>query len=78
MPEDIGEKKRIGNCLTDHYGDRERLLSNAEVVRSGALTLEPRMRFFPSQNREPQTATFILGCQAGRKPRLSTLILKRT
>ena len=46
MPEDIGEKKRIDNCLTDQYGDRERLLSNAEILRSGALTLEPRMRFF--------------------------------
>ncbi len=46
MPEDIGEKKRIDICLTDHYGDRERLLSNAEVVRSGVLGLEPRMRFF--------------------------------
>lgn len=44
MPEDQGEKNDIIGCLTDNYTDRADRLAAAEVVKSGALALEPRMR----------------------------------
>ena len=44
MPEDQGEKNDIISCLTDNDTDRAERLTNAEVEKSGALVLEPRMR----------------------------------
>jgi uncharacterized protein YecT (DUF1311 family) len=50
MPEDRGEKNNITGCLTDNYTDRADRLTAAEVVKSGALVLEPRMRIL-ARNR---------------------------
>ena len=46
MPDDQGDKNKISECLSDNYGDRADRLHAIAVVKSGALVLEPRMRFF--------------------------------
>jgi len=46
MPEDQGAKNDLQGCLGDAYGDRADRLKNIAVATSGALILEPRMRYF--------------------------------
>jgi uncharacterized protein YecT (DUF1311 family) len=45
MPDDLGAKKDIANCLYGEYDDRAKRLDNLEVFKAGTLTLEPRMFF---------------------------------
>ena len=40
-----GGRAPIADCLNTEYGDRVHLLESAKVQKSGALLLEPRMRF---------------------------------
>ena len=54
MPEDPGDRNKLQECLTDNYQDRADRLGNLEVLKSGALILEPRMRLF-SRISKPQT-----------------------
>jgi uncharacterized protein YecT (DUF1311 family) len=44
MPNDIGARNALNECLTDNYGDRAERLENAQIQKAGALVLEPRMR----------------------------------
>lgn len=53
MPPDLGEKNAIRSCLTDNYMDRAQRLSAAEVLKTGRLILEPRMRLFT--RKKPDT-----------------------
>lgn len=46
LPQDLGEKNALKSCLTDNYDDRAQRLSAAEVLKTGPLVLEPRMRLF--------------------------------
>jgi uncharacterized protein len=46
MPDDQGAINDMNQCLIDNYGDRAERLDAIKVEKSGALTLEPRMRFF--------------------------------
>jgi len=45
MPVSEGEKSPITECLNTEYDERAQLLEGVKVARSGALVLEPRMRF---------------------------------
>ena len=45
MPESVGDKNPITECLNTKYGDRAQLLEGLKTFKAGALTLEPRMRF---------------------------------
>jgi uncharacterized protein len=45
MPATEGGRAPIADCLNTEYGDRVHLLESAKVQKSGALLLEPRMRF---------------------------------
>ena len=53
MPATAGERAPIADCLNTEYGDRARLLEGAKAQKSGALLLEPRMRF----RTRPEPAT---------------------
>ena len=46
MPDDLGERNALQGCLNDNYSDRAERLGNLQVLKSGPLALEPRMRFF--------------------------------
>ena len=45
MPETLGDRNAIVDCLRDAYDNRVAELSNLTVEKAGALVLEPRMRF---------------------------------
>jgi len=45
MPETLGDRNVIVDCLRDAYDDRAGELSDLSVEKAGALVLEPRMRF---------------------------------
>jgi uncharacterized protein YecT (DUF1311 family) len=45
MPDDLGEQNALKECLTENYSDRADRLEGVDAVRSGALAIEPRMRF---------------------------------
>jgi uncharacterized protein len=45
MPETMGDRNAIVECLRDDYDGRVAELSNLTVEKAGALVLEPRMRF---------------------------------
>ena len=53
MPDDLGQKNDIRSCLDENYTDRAERLDGARVVKSEALLLEPRMRFF--SRAKPET-----------------------
>lgn len=44
LPADPGDRNALKGCLTDNYADRADRLDAVEVVKSGALAIEPRMR----------------------------------
>jgi uncharacterized protein YecT (DUF1311 family) len=54
MPEDVGEQNALRECLTDHYGDRADRLEGVEVVKSGSLVIEPRMRVITRERPETE------------------------
>jgi len=54
LPHDLGEKNAIKGCLTDNYDDRAARLGAVEVLKSGALVLEPRMRLFTRENPDTE------------------------
>jgi hypothetical protein len=54
MPDDLGDRNKLQECLTDNYQDRADRLGNLEVLKSGAIILESRMRLF-SRLSNPQT-----------------------
>jgi uncharacterized protein YecT (DUF1311 family) len=54
LPPDLGDKNAIKGCLTDNFDDRAARLGALEVLRSGALLLEPRMRLFSRENPDTQ------------------------
>jgi len=71
MPDTAGERSPITDCLNTEYGDRAHLLESAKAQKSGALLLEPRMRFrtraepateesniYPLMSGEPGAAAF--------------------
>ncbi len=45
MPDDLGAKNNIKNCLYEEYDDRARSLDDLKVFKAGTLRLEPRMFF---------------------------------
>jgi uncharacterized protein len=45
MPDTEGDRSPIAECLNTEYGERAQVLEGVKAVRSGALVLEPRMRF---------------------------------
>ena len=45
MPEALGDRNVITDCLNTAYGDRADLFSRVKAHRFGAMMLEPRMRF---------------------------------
>jgi uncharacterized protein YecT (DUF1311 family) len=44
MPEDLGERNALQECLDESFSDRAERLDSAMVFKAGALVLEPRMR----------------------------------
>jgi len=54
MPDDLGEKNAIKGCLTDNYDDRAQRLEATEVLKSGSLILESRMRLFTRKNPDTE------------------------
>jgi uncharacterized protein len=45
MPETLGDRNHIVDCLSVDYADRAEALSDLAIENAGALVLEPRMRF---------------------------------
>jgi uncharacterized protein len=71
MPDDLGDRNKLQECLSDNYSDRAERLGDLEVAKSGVLVLEPRMRFssralpatedsdfYPWMDGGPQAAPF--------------------
>jgi uncharacterized protein YecT (DUF1311 family) len=54
LPQDLGDKNAIKGCLTDNFDDRATRLGAVEVLRSGPLVLEPRMRLFTRENPDTE------------------------
>jgi uncharacterized protein len=46
MPDDLGDRNKLQECLSDNYSDRADRLDVLAALKSGTLVLEPRMRFF--------------------------------
>jgi hypothetical protein len=54
MPDDLGEKNAIKSCLTDNFDDRAERLGAVQLLKSGPLILEPRMRLFTRKNPDTE------------------------
>lgn len=54
MPDDQGDRNTLTSCLTDNYTDRADRLEGVEVVKSGALAIEPRMRLVTREKPETE------------------------
>ncbi len=52
--DDQGDRNKMQDCLSENYTDRAERLGGLRVQKFGALTLEPRARFF-SRLTKPQT-----------------------
>ena len=50
LPAEEPKRAAIKDCLTDDHADRADRLHAIQVVKAGALALEPRMRFFSRPN----------------------------
>jgi len=70
--DDQGDRNKMQDCLSENYTDRAERLEALKIQKSGAMTLEPRARFFsrlakpeiedsdfyPWMNGTPQAAPF--------------------
>jgi uncharacterized protein YecT (DUF1311 family) len=58
MPEDVGDRNSIVECLNSEYGDQADLLDGLKLDRAGALVIEPRMRFHARANPDTEESDF--------------------
>jgi uncharacterized protein YecT (DUF1311 family) len=54
MPQDLGDRNPIVECLNGEYGDQADLLDGLKVDKAGALAIEPRMRFHTRANPDTE------------------------
>lgn len=54
MPEAVGDRNPIIECLNTEYGDQADLLDRLKADKAGALVIEPRMRFHTRVNPDTE------------------------
>ena len=67
LPDDAGEQNALRGCLADNYSDRADRLEGVEVVKSGSLAIEPRMRVVTRakpETEESDTYPWMIGGSA--------------